>query len=315
MKTWDTGTLAPTQQFGYWREVLCEAFTALDSVPQAPRNYRSTVVLHELAEVNAVELSSFAQEVRRGSAEIRRRADEYLFANLQLSGRSTVEQDGRRIEVAPGSFYLVDTTRPYRLYFTEDFCALSFRLPHAQLLPRLRQPRRCTAVRVDAASGLGSLAAAQMQGLMRCAPQLDADAAQRLSSTLAELISISVSGTIPAQEQSRDELRRAFRQMIVRQVRERATDPGLAVEGVAAHFRISPRYLHGVFAEHGTSFTQFVLEHRLTLATQALGDSSAAVTEVALACGFGDPSYFGRVFRRRFGCSPRQWRQSGCRRD
>lgn len=309
MKTWDTSALAPKQQFGYWREVLCEAFTALDSVPQSPHDYRSTVVLHELAEVNAVALSSFAQDVLRGSAEIRRRADEYFFANLQLSGRCMVEQDGRRIEVAPGSFYLVDTTRPYRLHFTEDFRALSFRLPHGQLLPRLKHPRKCTAVRVDASSGLGGLAVAQMHGLMRCASSLDAGTAQRLAFTLTELISISVGGTIPSNEQSRDELRRAFRQSIVLEVRARATDPGLSVAAVAGRFRVSPRYLHGVFAELGSSFAQEVLGQRLNAAAQALRHSSASITDVAMASGFGDLSHFGRMFRRHFGNTPREWRR------
>ena len=315
MKTWDTRQLAPSQQFGYWREVLCEAFTALDSLPRAPRAYGSTVHLHEMAQVNAVELSSFAQEVVRGQDEIRRRADAYFFVNLQLEGRCAVEQDGRHIEVAPGSFYLVDTTRPYRLGFVDSFRALSFRVPHPQLLPLLPEPRKVTALQVDAAAGIGSLAAAHMQGIMRCAAELSPATGPGLSSTLAELVAMSLRGPATANAGSRDVVRRAFRESIIRYVEANSADPDLSVAAVSSRFRVSVRYVHEVFAEHPYSFAQTVLERRLAAAAAALLDPGATVTGVALACGFGDLSYFGRAFRRRHGCTPREWRmQGGCAR-
>ena len=31
--------------------------------------------------------------------------------------------------------------------------------------------------------------------------------------------------------------------------------------------------------------------------------------EIAAACGFTDASYFGKVFRREFGCTPAQYRR------
>lgn len=310
MKTWDTRPLAPSQQFGYWREVLCEAFTALDSRPQAPRGYGSTVTLHEIGAINAVELSSFAQEVLRGQAEIRRRADAYFFVNLQLQGRCAVEQDGRQIEVAPGSYYLVDTTRPYRLGFQDSFRALSFRIPHEQLQPLLgSSPRTSTAVCVDATGGLGALAAAHMQGLMCGAALLPAATATGLTSTLTELIALSVRPLGTPSAQARQDVRRTFRRSILSHVEARTMEPELCVAAVAAHFRVSPRYVHEVFAEQGGSFAQTVLERRLSAAARALLAPGASVTTVALACGFGDPSYFGRAFRRRFGCPPREWRR------
>jgi AraC family transcriptional activator of tynA and feaB len=311
MKSWNTSTLPAERQFGYWREVLCEAFTALTSAAHSPRHFSSTVVLHELAETNAAELVSFAQEIVRGWEEIHRRADEFYFVNLQLQGVCKVEQDGRRIEVRPGSFYLVDTTRPYRLNFAEDFRTLSFRIPQHQLAARLRQPRRATAVAVSEGSSLGSLAVAQMQGLMQCAPQLGPEAAMRLSATLAELIALAVTGSMPSDAQARQEVRRVFRESIVHHVESHAADPAISVESVARRFRVSPRYVHGVFAEQALSFAQLVLERRLSAAAGALDGSTASVASVAAACGFGDVSYFGRAFRRRFDCSPTEWRQRG----
>ncbi len=307
MKTWDTQDLSANHRFGYWRDVLCEAFTALDSKAHDRTDLHSTVTLHELADVNAADLSSFSQLVTRGREEIRRRADEFYFANLQLAGDCEVEQDGRRICARPGSFYLVDTTRPYSLRFMEAFRTLSFRIPHHQLTPLIADPRKATARLVDSSDALGKLATTHMAGVLQCAPNASPAVAATLAGTLANLISVSVLGASTAAEGTRQDVRRAFRESIVRYVDANSTDPDLSVATVAARFRVSPRYVHDVFGEQASSFAQTVLENRLKAAAALLAGDAVRVTDAALRSGFGDLSYFGRVFRRRYGVAPREW--------
>ncbi len=309
MKTWDTHHLSANHRFGYWRDVLCEAFTALDSTPEDRTDFGSTVTLHELADVNAAELSSFSQLVTRGREQIRRRADEFYFANLQVTGDCEVEQDGRRICAKPGSFYLVDTTRPYSLRFVENFRTVSFRIPHHQLTPLIADPRRATARLVHSCDPLGHLATTHMAGLLQCAPTATPAIAETLANTLASLISVSVLGAAQATEGAKQQARRAFRESIVRHVRTNSADLALCVNAVAARFRVSPRYVHDVFCEQASSFAQTVLETRLEAAVRMLSNPAMRVTDAALCSGFGDLSYFGRVFRRRYGCSPREWQR------
>lgn len=311
MRTWDTQQLAPRHRFGYWRDVLCEAFTALDSRPQERLDAGSVVTLHELDEVNAADLASFSQVVVRGRNEIRRRADEFFFANLQLEGACRVEQDGRHLLAEPGSFYLVDTTRPYTLGFEQNFRTLSFRFPHHQLVPLLaHDPRRITACRVDAGSALGALAIQNMVGALRFAPQASPAVGRVLADTLARLVGAAVApdpAALPAAARSR--VREAFHGSIVRHVIDHCCDPTLSVARVAARFRVSVRYVHEVFASQPASFAQTVLEHRLQHAARILAsDATIGIADVAARAGFGDASYFARMFRRRFGCTPRERR-------
>jgi len=82
---------------------------------------------------------------------------------------------------------------------------------------------------------------------------------------------------------------------------------------IAAHFRISPRYLDTLFAEIGTSVMRHVLARRLDRARGMLRDparSARTITDLALDLGFRDPSYFGRAFKAAFGVTPRDWRSS-----
>jgi AraC-like DNA-binding protein len=64
----------------------------------------------------------------------------------------------------------------------------------------------------------------------------------------------------------------------------------------------------------GMTFVSFLTHVRLTAAASILRESALSVGEIAAATGFPDQSYFGRVFRKRFGATPREFR-AGCAHD
>lgn len=53
----------------------------------------------------------------------------------------------------------------------------------------------------------------------------------------------------------------------------------------------------------------YLLDTRLDRARRLLADTSRPVTEIALQCGFSTASYFTLCFRRKFGITPRAYRQ------
>jgi AraC-like DNA-binding protein len=66
-----------------------------------------------------------------------------------------------------------------------------------------------------------------------------------------------------------------------------------------------------MFEGEGTTFTQFLLSQRLASAHRILTDrrfAERSITSVAFDVGFGDLSYFDRVFRRRYGLTPSEAR-------
>ncbi|CAN1724210.1 AraC family transcriptional regulator, positive regulator of tynA and feaB [Hyphomicrobium sp. 1Nfss2.1] len=90
-------------------------------------------------------------------------------------------------------------------------------------------------------------------------------------------------------------------------------DQGLSVESVATRHALTPRYIHMLFEAEGVTFSEYVLDQRLTRAHRMLSDprfAAQSISTIALAVGFGDISYFNRTFRRRFGMTPSDVRQS-----
>jgi len=70
------------------------------------------------------------------------------------------------------------------------------------------------------------------------------------------------------------------------------------------------RFLINHFKRHtGKSFTRFLAAVRLNAACRSLLETDLPVSEVALACGYGNLSYFHRRFRSLYNRSPLAFRR------
>ncbi|MDO8981429.1 MAG: helix-turn-helix transcriptional regulator [Afipia sp.] len=87
----------------------------------------------------------------------------------------------------------------------------------------------------------------------------------------------------------------------------RIENPSLCLADVAAQQGISSSYVRKLFAAEGAKFATYVLDIRIEKVLQMLTDPDSrdrSIGAIALRCGFNDISYFNRVFRKRYGCTP-----------
>lgn len=85
----------------------------------------------------------------------------------------------------------------------------------------------------------------------------------------------------------------------------------VSIGALAARHRLTPRSIQMLFEEENSTLTDFVLGERLERARRRLSEPRHAadkISTIAYDCGFGDLSYFNRVFRARFGATPSQVR-------
>lgn len=57
-----------------------------------------------------------------------------------------------------------------------------------------------------------------------------------------------------------------------------------------------------------TTPIQYTIEYRLQKATELLKTTGLNITEIGTKCGFADMSYFTRLFKRTYGCTPKKYR-------
>ncbi len=82
------------------------------------------------------------------------------------------------------------------------------------------------------------------------------------------------------------------------------------IDDLCEHFFISRSYLTRLFKETtGITIVQYLTVVRIRQAAKLLRETDLAVTEVSDRCGFGDVTYFEKVFRRLRGMTPRQYRK------
>src|SRR5699024_4785776 len=89
-------------------------------------------------------------------------------------------------------------------------------------------------------------------------------------------------------------------------IMESTTQAPLALAALGARVGKSPRQLTRLFRQHvGNSPQRCYLAIRLDQAQRILAESRLSVTQVAVATGFNHPAHFSRVYKARFGESPR----------
>ena len=85
----------------------------------------------------------------------------------------------------------------------------------------------------------------------------------------------------------------------------------ISLVDLASRCNLSASHFARAFRQStGLSPHQWLLQRRVDEAKRLLRDRRLSLSEVALACGFGDQSHFTRVFTRLTGSSPGAWRRT-----
>jgi AraC-like DNA-binding protein len=80
---------------------------------------------------------------------------------------------------------------------------------------------------------------------------------------------------------------------------------------MATDLGVPLRTLQATAARAGTTIGKMITAHRIQRAARLLlMRPDQSVTQIALDCGFADPSYFARRFQQALGSSPRKYRLS-----
>ena len=208
--------------------------------------------------------------------------------------------------VRPGEFVLLDNTRFYQMEMDTPHEVIDLMMPRAWLEHWMPDPDPLLAKPISAHSGWGSPLGSLLETMCHC---IDESPLPRpmIADQVGALLAIATgrSDDIATRHQG------PLVQRILGRIERDFADPELGTDTVSNTLGISKRYLQSLLAARGTSFVQKLTATRLEHAGAMLIDPRAGglqVGEVAFRCGFIDPGYFTRQFRKRFGVTPRQWR-------
>ena len=102
-------------------------------------------------------------------------------------------------------------------------------------------------------------------------------------------------------------LRAARLHAIKADIRASLGEQDLNLTAIAARRGVTPRYVQALFADEGSTFSQFLLGERLARVHKMLRDplhTARTTSSIVYDAGFGDLLHFNRAFRRRYGETP-----------
>ncbi len=103
-------------------------------------------------------------------------------------------------------------------------------------------------------------------------------------------------------------IRRQFRQDIEHVFDMYAEDSAFNMSKTCKKLLLSRASLYRKILKHyGCTFTELLVEHRLERAKKYL-DLGLSISEIAYKIGYSDPSYFVKIFHRRVGMTPGEYR-------
>jgi AraC-like DNA-binding protein len=245
-------------------------------------------------------LSARLGGVRHG-AEYTGANDDHLYLGITLQGRSVAEAHRGELTLQDGDAVLLSA--PLGLWLSRAALAAHLRRiddavmrPIRRDTPALRLLTRYVGIALD-----GSLPAPELRSLV--------------VGHVYELAAAAI-GTERDRTWSADGfgIRAARLAAIKADIVAHLGDADLGAATIAARHRVTPRYVHKLFAADGTTCSEFIIGQRLARVHRMLCDprcAGVAISTLAYDAGFGDLSYFNRSFRRHYGATPSDVRRGG----
>jgi AraC-like DNA-binding protein len=299
--TWD---IPERERVSRWREEFGRGIVSVDIEPVGPdRPFYAEAMLQTLPGVRIVLCAGSPARLNRTRA-LAADGDNSIGLILNLGAKANVFQGGDVALDAGDAIPIV----------TNDVCILTstqhlgILLPRAPLAARVSNldaammrviPRSVEALRL-----LVSYVDLFRKEPMVTTPELRGTVASHIH----DLAAMALGANRDTQHNALSAVAAARLAAALAHITESFTEAGLRVESVARRQGVSPRYLQQLLESSGTSYTARVNELRLQRTFALLTDrdgNKRRISDIAMDAGFSDVSHFNRLFRARFGDTPR----------
>lgn len=303
-----TNNVPRAQRALAWREANRRFFgdlrvEGLDDGPLVAR-----LSAYDLGRINMYRIDAPAHSVTRDSrSELP--CDSYYKLLLQLDGRARVRNRAGVFELGAGDWTLYDPRVPYSVAGLGPSRLMVVQVPRAELqglhVPDLHTCEAAT----PAVAGLYGVLAGVLRSLAEQLETLPAASAGAVSEAVLTLLRSALACGPDGVDASHD-LMKVMKARLKQLIHHRLADPDLSLDLLAQELRCSKRYLHRVFEAEECSIERFIWNARLERCHAAIlaairEGRKANLSGIAFTWGFSSSAHFSRLFRARYGVSPR----------
>lgn len=307
----DTGALAPDQRFDAWRDAIGVCFDVTPHDDATRERFTASVDSFLLDDIVVNHCRLGAQTFERSAARIARDGIDHYQFHVFLDGAVEMDCAGRPKRARRGDFVVLDHGETFASR-TTDYEILNIFIPRRRLAALLNAPDSAHGTVFDSRTGAGRLLNDFAAALFRAAPSLTTDQAPDAAQSLIHLCAMALNGAVVDRSDPPSAADRSLLLQAQLVIKDSLHDPSLRVETVAAAIGVSRSRLYAIFEPIG-GVAEYVREMRLRRAYAELISARArhrSVAEIAYSLGYSDPCVFSRAFKARFGCAPREARET-----
>lgn len=305
-----TASLPPRDRIPIWREVIGRKLLRFDIEPWPERLFHVDATVWTLPGAGVVRaaVSEFRLERTR---ELTADGNDGLRLAINLGDPELLTQSGRELVLGAGEATLMSCAEPFSVERRSPGRFLGVYLPLTVLAPLLGRARDMIMRPIPRnATGLRLLTG--YAGILNHEEALSAAQARLIATHLQDLAALAIGATrdAAALAESRG-LRAARLHAIKADVVANLGTADLSIAAMARRHQLHIRYVQRLFEADGTTYSEYVLAQRLSQAYRLLANprhAGRAIAAIASECGFGDPAYFSRRFRRAYGAPPSELR-------
>ena len=254
-------------------------------------------------------VSGAPARVSRGSAQIANDEGGFLGVLLQRTGRTVFEFGSEQTVIKSGELLIWDGGRSIQFNMPDHFQMVCLHVRSDIFESVLPQAGSYAGEHLEQRNNITRLVGA-------CLSTLADDVVTSAAESIETAVELTLGMLGAALTQHRESNNIAPRASLYRRltsfIEEQLADPDLSPAMIAQKHRISPRYLHLIFGEQGTTVGTWIKSRRLAKCRAELANlrNDRSVTEISMDWGFSDVAHFSRSFSSAYGISPREFRRT-----
>ncbi|WP_206244754.1 helix-turn-helix domain-containing protein [Novosphingobium terrae] len=298
-----TRELPLRRQLDCWNDWAMENWQGI-AISSREAGFPADLVKCEVGNIRFSRVRSCSSRVRR---QARGTGPQRMILHFQEGGATRNRQCGREATLGTGDLTLLRLDDHYDLDTSRDVSLLIAEFDEQALRDRVGAAAIRGAIHLDAAVPAVGLVGQMLTTLVSEAPfQAGDQAGALLERSFLDMVALAVlsNDTALAGRGAGALFRRT-----VAEIERSPDDAELSGQELARRLGVTQRALQMAFAEAGTTPSAYLMDRRLDLAAQRLASRPESITRIALDCGFASSAHFSRCFARRFGVSPRDYRQ------
>lgn len=296
-----------------WRAAMTEAFGPFEVRPGEGR-FAGQMRYARRGGLQFNDLHYAGQSIERTRANVAGLSEEFFTFGKPLSGPLRVLRSGSEFEVGPGCLYLMNQSLPYRALADGDcgFRSLSISIPGPALALRTRHLAPFYKIELSARSPKGTMLDAYLQNIFGNLDSWTDAELDLICERFIDLVALFLAQDDASHAFEADSsVTLGHRNRILSYIKLHLADPDLDAEKVAHGCSISVSYFYRILKLASISAESYISASRLDKAHEFLASPRlrhCGIAELCYQCGFRHPAHFSRLFKQRFGETPRDYR-------